>query len=389
MENRIYLDYAATTPLNTEVYREMLNSFQNTYGNSNSLHSFGREASAELENARKTVAKSINAEANEIYFTSCGTEANNWAMFGLARANKNKGNHIIVSAFEHHSIIESCKALEKEGFEISYVPINKDGTINYKELVKAISKETILISIMMVNNEIGTIQPIKAIAKLAESYGVLVHTDAVQALGSLMIDVKDLGVDALTISSHKIYGPKGVGALFVKNGTNIDRLIFGGEQERALRAGTVNVPLIVGFAKACELNSKNFVNNDGYVTKIKKYFVKKLSEKIKNVRVNGAISKSVHNIVSIDFRNVDGEAVLMLLDLAGVAVSTGSACASGVASGSHVIKALDKNRVRSTVRFSFSYLTTFEDIDKTIIELAKIVSNLRQLSPIKVQKEVK
>lgn len=389
MEKRIYLDYAATTPLNVSVYKEMLDCFQNVNGNSNSLHAFGREASEVLEKSRAVIAKTINAMPNEIYFTSGGTEANNWAIFGLARANKDKGNHIIVSAFEHPSIIEATKQLEKEGFKVSYIQIGRDGLINYKDLVKLITKQTILISVMTVNNELGTVQPIKAIAKLAESYGILFHTDAVQALGSIKIDVQDMGIDALSISAHKIYGPKGIGALYIKNGTKINRLIYGGEQERNMRAGTSNVPSVVGFAKACELLSSNFANNDSSIAKTKKYFVNKLLEKIPNVRINGSLIDSVNNIVSVDFRNIDGEAVLMLLDLAGVAVSTGAACSSGVAGGSHVIKAFDPKRVKSTVRFSFSYLTTLEEIDYTINELVKIVNNLRQLSPVKVKKEVK
>lgn len=389
MDKRIYLDYAATTPLNVDVYKEMLNCFQNTTGNSSSLHFFGREASGVLEDARQSIAKTINCKPNEVYFTSGGTEANNWAIFGLARANKDKGDHIIVSAFEHPSILESCKQLEREGFKVSYVKIGKDGLINYKDLVKLITKKTILISVMTVNNELGTIQPIKAIAKLAESYGVLFHTDAVQALSSIKIDVQDMGIDALSLSAHKIYGPKGIGALYIKNGTKIDKLMFGGEQERNMRAGTVDVPSVVGFAKACELLSSNFANHDKSIAKIKKYFVNTILEKIPNVQINGSLINQVNNIVSVDFRNVDGEAVLMLLDLAGVAVSTGSACSSGVAGGSHVIKALDKKRVKSTVRFSFSYLTTLEEIDYTIAELIKIVANLRQISPVKVKKEVK
>lgn len=389
MENRVYLDYAATTPLNTEVYKEMLRCFSSCNGNSSSLHSFGREASGELESARATIAKTINAKPNEIYFTSCGTESNNWAIFGLARANKEKGNHIIVSSIEHHSILESCKQLEKEGFQISYIPITKEGVINYKELVKLIRPETILISVMTVNNELGTIQPIKAIGQLAKSYNILFHTDAVQALGSIKLDVEDMGIDALSISAHKIYGPKGVACLYIKNGTKIEKLIYGGEQERNMRAGTVNVPACVGFAKACEIHTNNFDADSKHIAGIKRYFEKQLASKIKNIQANGKLAKTVNNIINIDFRNVDGEAVLMLLDLAGVAVSTGSACVAGVAGGSHVISALDKKRVKSSVRFSFSYLTTKEEIDYTVDQLAKIVANLRQLSPVKAKKEVK
>lgn len=389
MDGRIYLDYAATTPLSTDVYKEMLKCFQDVNGNSNSLHAFGREASEVLEKSRATVAKTINAKANEIYFTSGGTEANNWALFGIARANKDKGNHIIVSAFEHPSVIESAKRLEQEGFSVSFVPINKDGIVDYKEIVKLIKAETILISVMTVNNELGTIQPIKAIAQLAKAYNILFHTDAVQALSSIKIDVQDMGIDALSISAHKIYGPKGIGALYVKNGTKIERLMYGGEQERNMRAGTTNIPSIMGFAKACELMVADFDEKAKILARVKKYFITELTTKIQNVGINGNLSKSVSNIVSVDFKNIDGEAVLMLLDLAGVAVSIGSACSSGSTTGSHVIKALDPKKVKSTVRFSFSYLTTMEEIDYTIKELSKIVSNLRQLSPEKIKREAK
>ena len=387
MDRRIYLDYAATTPLSTDVYKEMLKCFQDVNGNSNSLHAFGREASEVLEKSRAIVARTINAKPNEIYFTSGGSEANNWALFGIARANRDKGNHIIISAFEHPSVIESAKRLQEEGFEVSYVSINKEGIVDYKEIVKYIKAETILISIMTVNNELGTIQPIKAIAQLAKSYNILFHTDAVQALSSIKIDVQDMGIDALSISAHKIYGPKGMGALYIKNGTKIERLIYGGEQERNMRAGTSNIPSIVGFAKACELMLAHFDEKVKILAKIKKYFINELTSKIPNVRINGNIAKSVNNIVSVDFKNIDGEAILMLLDLAGVAVSIGSACSSGSTTGSHVIKAYDGARVKSTVRFSFGYLTTMEEVDYTISELVKIVANLRQLSPIKIKKE--
>lgn len=389
MSKRIYLDYAATTPLNSDVYKEMLSCFQEVNGNSSSLHALGREASEKLEKARVAVAKIINAEPNEIYFTSGGTESNNWAIMGLAKANRDKGNHIIVSAFEHPSVLECAKRLQLEGFEVSYVPIGADGTISYKDLVKQIKKDTILISVMTVNNELGTVQPIKAISKLAEDYGVLFHTDAVQALGSIKIDVKDMGIDALSLSAHKIYGPKGMGALYIKNGTRIEKLILGGEQERNMRAGTSDVASAVGFAKACELLAKDFNGNSKYIEKIKRYFITKLNEKVPDIRVNGALNKSVGNILNIDFRNIDGEAVLMLLDLAGVCVSTGAACSSGATTGSHVIRAFDKSRVKSSVRFSFGYLTTNEEIDYVTDELKTIVSNLRKLSPVKIKKEVK
>jgi len=390
MENRIYLDYSATTPLSSDVYKSMLDCFSSTFGNASSIHHFGREASEKLESSRAIIAKAINAKPSEIYFTSGGTEANNWAMFGLAHANKDKGNHIIVSAFEHHSVLECAKKLETEGFEVTYLPITKKGLVDYKELVKAIKKETILISIMAVNNEIGTIQPLKAIGKLAHEFGIVFHTDCVQALSSVKIDVDDMEIDALTISAHKIYGPKGIGALYVRDGVRIEKFMNGGEQERGLRAGTSDVPSAVGFAKATELLIKGFNEHAQSVMKIKKYFVKALSETIQSgYTIVGALDKSVGNIINVSFDGVDGEAVLMLLDLAGVAVSNGSACASGSVQNSHVISAIYPSKAKGAVRFSFSYLTTFEEIDYTVKELKTILQNLRKLSPVKKQKEVK
>lgn len=389
MENRIYLDYSATTPLSSDVYKSMLDCFTTCYGNASSIHYFGRMANEKLEESRAIIAKSINAKSSEVYFTSGGTESNNWAIFGLAHANKDKGNHIIISAFEHHSVLESAKKLETEGFSVSIVPITKKGLIDYKELVKAIRPETILISVMAVNNEIGTIQPLKAIGKLAKSYGILFHTDCVQAIGSIKIDVEDMEIDALSISAHKIYGPKGIGALFVKDGVRIEKMIHGGEQERNLRAGTSDVPSAVGFAKATEILIKNFNDRSSSVMKIKKYFLKQLSENITGYTINGAVDKSVGNILNISFGGVDGEAVLMLLDLAGVAVSNGSACASGSVQNSHVISAMNPSGAKGAVRFSFSYLTTLAEVDYTIAELKKVLANLRKLSPVKQKKEAK
>ena len=390
MENRIYLDYSATTPLSSDVYKSMLDCFSSTYGNASSIHYFGRMASEKLESSRAIIAKAINAKASEVYFTSGGTESNNWAMFGLAHANKDKGNHIIVSAFEHHSILESAKRLETEGFEVTYLPITKKGLVDYKELVKAIRKETILISIMAVNNEIGTIQPLKAIGKLAHDFGIIFHTDCVQALSAVKIDVEDMEIDALTISAHKIYGPKGIGALYVRDGVRIEKIMNGGEQERGLRAGTSNVPSAVGFAKATELLVKGFSEHAQSVMKIKKYFIKALSENITTgYTIIGAVEKSVGNIINVSFDGVDGEAVLMLLDLAGVAVSNGAACASGSVQNSHVISAIAPSKAKGAVRFSFSYLTTLDEIDYTVKELKNILQNLKKLSPVKKAKEVK
>ena len=388
MDKRIYLDYTATTPLASEVYASMLECFNSTYGNASSLHSFGRDASEKLESSRAIIAKAINAKPSEVYFTSGGTESNNWAIMGLAHANKSKGKHIIVSAFEHHSVMEPVSKLETQGFEVTYVPITKKGMVNYKELVKAIRPDTILISVMTVNNEVGTIQPIKAISKLAKSFGILFHTDCVQALGSVRIDVQDMDIDALSISAHKIYGPKGIGALYIKDGVRIEKFMYGGEQERNLRAGTSDVPSAVGFAKATELLITHFNDRSKTVLKLKKYFVNKLLEEIPAATINGCLKEAVGNIVNVSFGNIDGEAIVMLLDLAGVAASNGAACASGSVKNSHVIMAINPKNSKSAVRFSFSYLTTYAELDYTIQELKKIVENLRKVSPVKKAKEV-
>lgn len=388
MDKRIYLDYTATTPLASEVYASMLECFNNTYGNASSLHSFGRDASEKLEASRAIIAKAINAKPSEVYFTSGGTEANNWAIMGIAHANKEKGKHIIVSAFEHHSIMEAASKLETQGFEVSYIPITKKGMVNYKELVKAIRPDTILISVMTVNNEVGTIQPIKAISKLAKSYGILFHTDCVQALGSVRLDVQDMDIDALSISAHKIYGPKGIGALYIKDGVRIEKFMYGGEQERNLRAGTSDVPSAVGFAKATELLITHFNDRSKTVLRLKKYFVNKLLEQIPTAAINGCLKDAVGNIVNVSFGNIDGEAIVMLLDLAGIAVSNGAACASGSVKNSHVIMAINPQNSKSAVRFSFSYLTTYAELDYTIQELKKAVENLRKVSPVKKSREV-
>lgn len=387
MKHRIYLDYAATTPIASEVLEAMNNCYKCDFGNAQSLHSFGRNANEQLENARAVVAKSINAKPKEIYFTSGGTEANNWAIFGLARANKDKGNHIIVSMIEHHSILDSVKQLEREGFRVSFIPVDKKGIIKYNQLVKLIDKDTILISVMTVNNEVGTIQPLKAIAELAKSYGILFHTDAVQALGLVDIDVKDIQVDAVSLSAHKIYGPKGIGALYVKDKTKIERLIFGGEQERLHRGGTVNVPAVVGFAKAVELTIKNKKSANLYIKKLKNYFLENLQKKLPFVTINGSLVQRIPSIINLSFEGVDAEAVMMLLDLEGIAVSTGSACTSGSTLPSHVLGAIYKNKVGvSGIRFTLSTNTTYDDIDYVVKTLTKIITDLKKLSPLKQKK---
>ncbi len=384
MDRKVYLDNAATTYVSSEVLNEMMPCFNTIYGNSNSLHSFGRDAQAVVDRARDRVAKAINANTTEIYFTSGGTEANNWAIKGLAHANASKGKHIIVSKIEHDSILESCKELEKEGFEVTYLNCDSEGLVSVTDLLHYIRTDTILVSIMAVNNEIGTIQSIKTLASIAHDKGAIFHTDAVQAIGHIKIDVKDMGIDALTMSAHKIYGPKGVGALYVRNGLHIENLIVGGSQERGKRGGTLNVPAIVGFGKAVEIAVRDIFVNNQKLKSIRDYFVKNVFEKIDYVKLNGHPFQKVNNIVNLSFEMVEGESVLMLLDMEGIAVSTGSACTSGSLEASHVIKALkvSDEMAHSAIRFSFAKSISKDDVDYVVDTLVKVIAKLRAISPI-------
>lgn len=386
MERKIYLDNASTTYVSNEVLSEMLPCFNSIYGNAGSLHSFGRDAMAIVDRARDRVKEAINAsKANEIYFTSGGTEADNWAVIGVAHAYANKGKHIITSQIEHHAVLHACEQLEKEGFEITYLPVDSTGLVNLPELLHAIRKDTTLISIMAVNNEVGTIQNVKAIAKIAHDYGIIFHTDAVQAIGSVKIDVQDMEIDLLSMSSHKIHGPKGVGALYVKNGVRIDPITFGGtNQERGKRAGTENVPGIAGFGKAIEIATKNYMINNKKLKMIREYFLEKLHEKVQFFQVNGHPHQKSNAILNISFYGVDGESVLMLLDLAGIAVSTSSACTSKSLLPSHVLKAMQipDEIAKGSIRFSFGLNISKSDVDYVVDEIEKVINKLRAISPI-------
>ena len=386
--NNVYLDYAATTPISGEVYREMLTALNDVYGNAASLYANGREADEALNLAREKVAKAIGANANEIYFTSGGSESNNWAIKGIARANRNKGNHIITSAIEHPSVLESCKALEKEGFEVTYIPVDSKGIIDYTAIVKAIKPETVLISIMSANNEVGTIEPIRAIAELAKLNNIPFHTDAVQAIGAIPFNVHEMNISALSLSAHKIYGPKGIGVLFVKQGIKIEKFIDGGHQERNMRAGTSNVPAAVGLGKAIEIATENLDENNKKLKSIRKYFLKQVSERIHNISLNGHPTQRLLNNVNISFEGVEGEALLMMLDRFGVSVSTGSACASGSLEPSHVLIAmgLDQEIAQSSIRFTFGVNTTTEEIDYAVNALYKAVKKIRSISAIRIYK---
>lgn len=385
MGRKVYLDNAATTYVSSEVLAEMLPCFNAIYGNSNSLHSFGREASAIVDRARDRIAHAINAaKSNEIYFTSGGTEADNWAIKGLAHAYSNKGKHIITSQIEHHAVLDACKQLEEEGYEVTYLPVDKTGLVNIVDLIHSIRKDTTLISIMAVNNEVGTIQNIKAIAKIAHDYGVIFHTDAVQAVGAIRLDVQDMEIDAMTISAHKIFGPKGVGCLYLKNGIRIDSLIVGGSQERAKRGGTLNVPAIAGFGKAVEIAVRDIVINQQKLRSIRDYFLRSVEDKIEYVHLNGHPQQKVNGIVNLSFEMVDKESLLMLLDIEGVAVSTGSACTSNSVEPSHVLKAMgiDDVLANGSIRFSFSKNISKSDIDYIVEVLEKVVAKLRSISAL-------
>ena len=382
--NRIYLDNASTTPINSEVLSEMLPYFSSIYGNPNSLHSFGRDAKAGVDKARDRIANAIGCQPNEIFFTSGATEANNWALRGIAYAHAHKGKHIITSKIEHPSILETCKQLEKEGFKVTYLDVDKFGFVRLDKLLHYISSDTILISIMTANNEIGTIQNIQAISNIAKEKNVLFHTDATQAIGAVRLNVKDMDIDLMSFSSHKINGPKGVGALYVKKGVMIDKIIFGGEQESGLRAGTLNTPAIVGFGKAVELATRDIIANAKKVSSLRNYFIRELENKIEMVYLNGHSIQRLPNNASISFGMVDGESIMFLLDMEGIAVSTGSACSSGSTKPSYVLEAigLPADLVQGTVRFSLSKSTTKEEIDFVVEKLEEIVKRLRKISPI-------
>lgn len=389
MEEKIYyLDHASTTPLTPAVYKKMLECYAKCQGNNTSVYEMGRQANYELEIARAKVAKAIGAEPNEIYFTSGGTEANNWAIKGIARANRARGNHIITSQIEHPSVLESCKELEKEGFKVTYVPVDENGVVDYASIIKAIGPNTILISIMTANNEVGSLQPIRAIAELAKANDVYFHTDAISAIGSVNIAVKELGVDALSISAHKINGPKGVGALYIKSGTVIDKFMSGGRQENNLRAGTANVPACAGFGVAIENATTDLEDKVREVRVLRKYFQKKISEEIHNIALNGHPTQRLANNCSITFEGAEAEAVVMLLDKEGICAAMGSTSDYQTNTPSHVLQAMgkDSETIRSTVRFTLGAEISREEIDEIVETIRKVVKKVRSISAIRIYK---
>ncbi len=381
---RVYLDNAATTYVSNEVLTEMLPVFNHTFGNSSSLHTFGRESVALLDKARDRVSHAINASSSEIYFTSGGTESNNWAIIGLALANKAKGNHIITSQIEHRSILDACKYLETIGFKVTYLPVDQNGFVSIVDLIHNLNDDTILVSIMAANNEIGVIQNLQTIAKITHEKNAIFHTDATQAMGAVSIDVKSIGIDALTMSAHKIYGPKGTGALYVRKGVKINNLILGGNQEKGKRSGTVNVAGAVGLGKAVEIAVRDMSVNNKKLKTMREYFVSNISKQIEDIKINCSTVQKLPGLVNISFDYIDGEALMTLLDLDGIAVSTGSACSVGDIEPSHVLKAigLSQEQSKGSIRFAFGKSTTKDEVDYVISSLTKNVKKLRDMSPL-------
>lgn len=369
----IYCDHSATTAVKDEVLKEMIPYFTKQYGNASSIYSIGRESKVAISNAREKVARAINAYNKEIYFTSCGSESDNLALKGYCYANKKRGNHIITSKIEHPAILNSCKTLEKQGFVVTYLNVDENGFINMQELVNSINSNTILISIMAANNEIGTIQDIKKIGQIAKNNNIAFHTDAVQAIGNIKIDVKDMNIDMLSMSGHKFYGPKGVGVLYVKEEIEFDRIQDGGHQEREKRAGTENVAGIVGLGKAIELANNNLIQYNAKLLELRQYFISQAKEKLgeDNIKINGDIEKRLPGNVSISLKNKDSSKILIDLDKVGICASGGSACSSMCSKPSHVLTAigLDKMWLPGTIRFTFGEENTKEDIDYIISQL--------------------
>ncbi len=387
---RVYLDYSATTPVKKEVLDAMLPFFTENYGNASSLYTQGLEAKNAIDNARMQVADLIGASPKEIYFTAGGSESDNWVLQAVANDLKaqGKGNHIITSAIEHHAVLHTCKYLEKNGFEVTYLEVDKEGTVHPETLEKVLREDTILVSIMMVNNEIGTIEPIKELASIAKSKGVLFHTDAVQAAGNIPIDVKDLGVDMLSLSSHKIYGPKGEGALYVRKGVKIKNFIHGGAQEMGKRAGTENIPGIIGFGKAAELALEDLDKHVAHCRELRDYLLQRVTEEIPDVFVNGSLENRHPANLNLTFEYIEGESILLMLDAFGIAVSTGSACSSKSLEPSHVLAAIGvpDEMIHGTIRFTVGDMTTKEDIDYTVDHLKSVVERLREISSVNSEK---
>lgn len=380
MEKLRYFDHAATTATKEEVVKEMLPYFTLNFGNASSVYSIGRKSKKAVENARDKVARAIGAGTKEIYFTSCGSESDNLAIKGVAYANREKGNHIITTKIEHPAVLHTCQNLEKQGFNVTYLNVDSEGLISLKELEEAITDKTILISVMFANNEIGTIEPICEIGEIAKKHNIYFHTDAVQAVGNVRIDVNKLNIDLLSMSAHKFYGPKGIGALYVRTGVSFDKIQDGGHQERNKRAGTENVAGIVGLGKAIELAYENFDEYNKKLIDLRDYYISQVEEKIPYVKLNGHRTKRLPGNANISFRFVEGEALLLNLDMKGICTSSGSACTSGSLDPSHVLIAigLSKEVAYSSLRTTFGDDNTKEDVDYLIQSLVEVVEKLRK-----------
>ncbi len=386
MERSVYMDNNATTCMKPEVVEAMIPYFIDTFGNASSkFYKIGRDAEQAVHAFREAVAKAIGAQTNEIYFTGSGCEADNWAIKGIADSQRKRGNHIITSAVEHHAILNTCEFLEKHGYEVTYLPVDSEGHVDPQAVKSAITDETILISVMTANNEIGTIQPIREIAEIAKEHKILFHTDAVQAIGHMEINVKDMGVDLLSLSGHKFHGPKGIGVLYIRNGVKISNLIHGGGQERGKRAATENVAGMAGIAKAISLATENLEKNTAIMKEKRDRLIRGIQERIPYCRLNGPTDETrLCNNVNFSFQYVEGESILMMLDMKGVAASSGSACASGSLDPSHVLLAigLPHEIAHGSLRLSVCEDTTDEDVDYVLEVLPPIIERLRMMSPL-------
>jgi len=384
LKKNVYLDYSATTPVKKEVFEAMVPFYTENFGNPSSIYRYGREAKAVVDKSREIIAETINASNNEIYFCAGGSEADNWALKGVAEANAKKGKHIITSKIEHHAVLHSCEYLETRGFEVTYLDVDEYGMVDLENLKNEIRKDTILLSIMYVNNEVGTVQEIAEIGKIAKENNIYFHTDAVQSYGHIKMDVEKLGVDLMTLSSHKIYGPKGIGALYIRKGTKINQLMHGGAQERSMRAGTENLAAIVGFGKAASIADEILDEHRSRLIALRDKMISDISSRIEHVKLNGHPTKRHPGNVNFCFEFIEGESLLLLLDNQGIAASSGSACTSGSLDPSHVLMALGLPHeiAHGSLRLTVGDFTTEEDIDYTVEKLVGIVEKLREISPL-------
>lgn len=380
--DRIYLDNAATTAVSQPVMEAMLPYYMQVYGNPSSVHSTGRDAKKAVERARRQVASALGCSAQEIYFTAGGSESDNWALKGAVFAHQEKGKHIITTQIEHHAILHTCQWLETQGWQVTYLPVDADGFVTAQQVEKALRPDTVLVSVMAANNEIGTLEPVAEIGALCHERGVLFHTDAVQAVGAIPLDVEALHADMLSLSAHKFHGPKGIGALYIRKGVKIDPLIHGGAQERGHRAGTENLPGIVGLGKAIELAEEGLAENAARMTFLRNRLVSGLTEAIPDMRINGTMDKRLPNNVNVSFAGIEGEAVLLRLDLEGIAASSGSACTAGSLDPSHVLTAigLTRDEAKGSLRLTLGTDTTQADIDEVVAKLPGIVASLREMT---------